>query len=82
MGYDPMIFPPLQEDFCPRRQMNIGSANAMLILNKAFKDVSINVIDKPEMLITSLETGLCPPRFVSSAWTETEIPILFKSISK
>ena len=62
--------------------MNIGSANAMLIVNKAFGDFSINAIDKPGMATISSETRLCPLRFVLIVLTKIKILVLFKSILK
>ena len=48
MEDESMIFQPLQESFHPKRHVNIGFANAMLVLNKAFEDLSINIIDEPK----------------------------------
>ena len=82
MGYEPMMFLPFRESFCLGGHMNTGFADFMLILNKAFLDLSMNAISEPEMLAINWKTSLCPPRFVPSVWTKTEILVLFKSFSK
>ena len=79
---EPLIFLAFRESFRLRDYVNTGFASAVFILNKAFMDISINTIGKPEMSTTSSKIGLCPPRLVPSVWTETEIAVLFKSISK
>ena len=43
-----MIFLPLQENFDLEEHVNTGFTNAILIVNKAFEDFSVNIIDEPK----------------------------------
>ena len=50
----------------PKGHVNIRFANVMLILNKAYGDLSINAIGETKVSTINREAGLCPPGFVSN----------------
>ena len=74
-----MACSPLYKNF-HLSDVNISSTNIVLLLKKTFKVFSINVIEEPSAM--GEEIDLCPLEFIPSVWTETEIPVLFKTLSK
>jgi len=88
LDQEPFTLPPLYHSFRSGGWMrsdmreDIDPTGPLMILNSVLENLSINAIEEQDTSEASRGINMCPPGFVPSTWTETEIPVLFGKASK